>query len=46
MRWISLFPKVKTAALYLVPITIYSKKSPPAFFFEMGSSLNKWNDAS
>ncbi len=32
MRWISLFPTVKTAHLYLVPI----KKYLPAFFFEIG----------
>jgi hypothetical protein len=37
MRWISLFPKVKNAAPYLVPIKSYSKNSHPPFF-EMGSS--------
>ncbi len=35
MPWISLFPTVKTAALYLVPIKSYSKNTH-------GSSILKW----
>ncbi len=34
MRWISLFPTAKTAALYLVPIKSYSKNT-------QGSSILK-----
>jgi hypothetical protein len=34
MRWISLFPTVKTAALYIVPIKSYSKNTHPAFFLK------------
>jgi hypothetical protein len=34
MRWISLFPTVKTAALYLVPIKSYSKNTHPPFVLE------------
>ncbi len=34
MHWISSFPTVKTAALYLVPIKSYSKNTHPPSFLE------------
>jgi hypothetical protein len=34
MHWISLFPTVKTAALYLVTIKSYSKNTHPPSFLE------------
>jgi hypothetical protein len=40
MRWINLFPVVKTAALYPVLIKSYSK-IPTRLLFEMGSTQCK-----